>query len=108
MVPSCRALIASCIFSSWVSCEAIEVSEGMIRADMSPDACREAHLPAVLVARKRGGSGLLVSRECSFRLRVCPILAQIDCFKRVPVPSLEEPCSDSRGCQVLAPGESLL
>ena len=28
---------------------------------------------------------------------VCPILAQIDCFKRAPVPSLEEPCSDSRG-----------
>jgi hypothetical protein len=35
-------------------------------------------------------------------------LTQIDCFKRAPVPSLEEPCSDSRGCQVLAPGESLL
>ena len=52
--------------------------------------------------------GLLVSRECSLRLRECPILAQIDCFKRAPVSSLEEPCSDSRGCQVLAPGESLL
>jgi hypothetical protein len=39
---------------------------------------------------------------------VCPILAQIDCFKRAPVLSLEEPCSDFRGCQVLAPGESLL
>jgi hypothetical protein len=39
---------------------------------------------------------------------VSHFLAQIDCFKRAPVSSLEEPCSDSRGCQVLAPGESLL
>jgi hypothetical protein len=39
---------------------------------------------------------LLVSRECLLRLRECPILTQIDCFKRAPVPSLEEPCSDSR------------
>jgi hypothetical protein len=33
----------------------------------------------------------------------CPILAQIQ-LQRTPVPSLEEVCSDSRGCQVLAPG----
>jgi hypothetical protein len=32
----------------------------------------------------------------------------IDCFKRASVSSLKEPCSDSRGCQVLAPEESLL
>jgi hypothetical protein len=51
--------------------------------------------------------GLLVSRECSFRLRVCPILAQIQ-LQRVPIPCLEEVCSDSRGRQVLASGESLL
>ena len=29
-------------------------------------------------------------------------------FKGHPVLSLEEACSDSRGCQVLVPGESLL
>jgi hypothetical protein len=57
----------------------------------------------------RVSRGFVSFRRVLVRARsVCPIPAQIDCFKRASVPSLEEPCSDSRGCQVLAPGESLL
>jgi len=48
------------------------------------------------VAVKGLKRGLLVSREYLLRLRVYPILAQIDCFKRAPMSSLEEPCLDSR------------